>query len=317
MIGFDYSIKPTIMIVGDIEFPNLIKESEILGLGYISIPYRFNDPRELAIALIFKDEIKGQKVMERFSEWIKQSNNDISAFCFDIIEKDDNSYVICFHQNEKLLIERNVPFELIPWINPIITKLTYFKNIHNRSELYYRFKKASSFKKCNIYGSDKTGTILNIENRVVLGNINFYNEKEINENSHLYGYNPNNVVSINKEEIQINHMNRIKNIKYFFPVLYNEIIKRKYVGELFEELLNDFEEDVIIQAICNLVLEYRMTQEGINIKSIQDVNILEYLVNNYETPNSKFIDFNQCTKEDILEQIARDKEYYKKNIGGE
>lgn len=317
MIGFDYSIKPTIMIVGDIEFPNLIKESEILGLGYISIPDSFNDPKELAIALIFKDEIKGQKVMERFSEWIKKSNNDVSAFCFDIIEKDDNSYVICFHQDEKLLIERNIPIEIIPWVNPMVTKLTYFKTIDNRSELYYRFKKASSFKKCNIYGSDKTGIILNIENRIVLNNINFYNEKEINENSHLYGYNPNNVVSLNKEEVQVNYMNRIKNIKYFFPVLYNEIIKRKYGGELFEELLNDFEEDVIIQAICNLVLEYRMTQEGINIKSIQDVNILEYLVNNYETPNSKFIDFNQCTKEDILEQIARDKEYYKKNIGGE
>ena len=37
MFGFDYAIKPKIMIVGDIEFPDLIRKASIFGVGYIDL----------------------------------------------------------------------------------------------------------------------------------------------------------------------------------------------------------------------------------------------------------------------------------------
>lgn len=54
MIGFDYSLKPKIMIIGDVEFPQLLMEAEILGLGYMTIPISKNDLTLLQIALISK-----------------------------------------------------------------------------------------------------------------------------------------------------------------------------------------------------------------------------------------------------------------------
>ncbi|MCR1847946.1 hypothetical protein [Paraclostridium sordellii] len=43
MIGFDYSIQSNMMVVGYIEFINLISETQILGIGYMSIPQGIMD----------------------------------------------------------------------------------------------------------------------------------------------------------------------------------------------------------------------------------------------------------------------------------
>ena len=80
MIGLDYGVKPNIILIGDIEFPKLITDAVIAGIGYISIPLNSNDHTPLRVAFMFQDNIKGKEVMDRFVNWIKVSNGNMNAF---------------------------------------------------------------------------------------------------------------------------------------------------------------------------------------------------------------------------------------------
>lgn len=312
MIGFDYGVKPKIMIVGDVGFSQLITEAEILALGYINIPKDKDDCSKLRISIIFNDDIKGKMVVDRFIGWTRKFNS-MDAFELDIIEKNDNSYLLCFSQNEKLLLERSIPNAIHDWIEPIITKVTHFKPIQNRSDLYYKFKEACKFSKCNIYAGDKSGRVNDINNVIVKENIKFYKEDEITEESHLFAFNGSDNMKMNGKNIESknvdiqDNMIRIKNIKYFFPITYNKIINYKYFNEALEELTNSFDKYIIIQAICNIVLAYRLQEENIEINDYKAIDVINYLVNNYEKPNSKFPNDNDYTSKMVLEQIEIDK----------
>lgn len=311
------------MIIGDVEFAKLISDAEILGLGYINIPISQSDSTPLEIALFFKDEVKGKMVTKRFLEWIKLSNNNMNAFAFDIIEKNDNSYLLCFYQDEKLLIERNVSKEIVEWVEPIVAKLTYFKSINKRSDMYYKFKEACKFSKCHIYGADKKGRIFNFNDVIIKENIKFYKEDDITEESPLYAFKLKNEserygknIKDKKINIKDNSTIRMNNIKKFLPIIYNEIVNCKYFNNILDALRENFEKDIIIQAICNIVLEYRLSEENVDVDRNSEIDIIQYLANNYESPRSKFPKDNEYTKEMILEQIKRDEEYYNKVLGG-
>ncbi len=96
MFGFDYAIKPKIMIVGDIEFPDLIRKASIFGVGYISIPQNVLVNQPLKIALIFNNEEYGRKAMLTFRNWINSSNGNEDAFMMDIIERKDGDMCYVF-----------------------------------------------------------------------------------------------------------------------------------------------------------------------------------------------------------------------------
>lgn len=315
MEGFDYSIKPNVMIMGDVEFTNLISEAQILGLGYISIPQSIIDTSTLKIALIFNDEIKGKEVMQRFMSWIEHCDNNEDAFSFDIVEKNDNTYTLCFHQDESLLIESNIPNEIIDWICPVIMKVVHFKPMKSKSKGYYMFKEACKFRECTIYGANKEGVIFSFENKIVKRNIKFYKEDEIDESSPLRVINVGNNMTETKVKHENFHMNRMENIKYFFPVTYNEITQNRYLADIIDKLIDSWKNDIIIQAICNLILKYRMEYDGFKVENNQSNMIIDYLVNNYETPKSKKPNDSYFNIENITQQIKKDEKYYKNSIG--
>lgn len=321
MIGLDYSVKPNIIFMGDYSFSQLISDATICGLGYISIPLDSNDSTELKIAFIFKDGIKGKKVIDRFWEWIKLSNRNMNAFGLDIIEKNDGSYVLCIYQDQDILLERLIPKEITDFINPIISVLVHYKCIDKRSENYYMFKRACKFSKCYIYGADISGNILSYDKVIIKENIKFYKEDEIGEDSFLYSFKQRDSSSFNKKHkcylssnIKRNDIDRINNIKYFFPITYNKIINCGYFKEILEVLEAKVNKSMIIQAICNVVLQYRISKENIDLDKSSTIGWIQYLANNYETPKSIFPKDNDYNVNDILEQIKKDEEYLKKTV---
>lgn len=323
MIGLDYSVKPNMMILGDCEFPQLISDAVIKGLGYISIPLDPNDSTKLQVAFIFEDAIKGNKVMDRFLDWINASDGDMKAFGLDIIEKNDSSYLLCFYQEQNLLLERLISREIKDWVNPLLSVVVHYKSIDRRSEQYYMLKKACEFSKCHIYGADTTGRILSFNKVIIKENIKFYNEDDITEDSFLYSFKPREPFLFNKKHVtnldnatEIINVDRINNIKYFFPITYNEIINCKYFNDILEELEVDFDKSIIIQAICNIVLEYRILEDNIELNKSSVMDYIIYLVNNYETPKSIFPKDNNYIVKNILDQIKKDEEYFKEVNGG-
>ena len=240
----------------------------------------------------------------------------------DIIEKNDGSYLLCIYQEQELLLDRLMPKEIREWVNPLLSVVTHYKNIDKRSENYYMFKEACKFTDCYIYAADTTGRLISINDYIVKDNIKFYKEDEITEDSFLYSYKASNKNTDVKDEFfKINNnfelieSIRINNIKYFFPITYNEIIGGRYFKDIFDALKGQFEKSIIIQAICNIVLEYRVIEGNIDFDRNSVIEWLQYLINNYETPRSKFPEDKIYTYDNVLHQIIKDKKYLKEIKG--
>lgn len=319
MFGFDYAIKPKIMIVADVEFSELIRKASIFGLGYISIPQNALVNQPLQIALIFNNEEYGRKAMLSFHNWINSSNGDVDAFIMDIIEKKDGGYVLCFYQGIECLINRNIPSYLRKWVTPLIASATHFKEIENVSGDYLRFKNALQFSRCHIIGATKYKLFTDIPD-IVKTKINIYTEDNIPEGSPIVGYKPLTREEIKKsrktfDKIQQENLEeeRDRSLKYFFPITY-EKIRRGFLHEIVGELQEKHNKSQITQGICNLILQFRIEKDkDIDTKSKEwgPMDILEYLMDKHESPRSFFPNTNDISKEVLVKQMNADSEFLK------
>lgn len=204
MFGYDYAIKPKVMVVGDIEFSNHLHKANIFGVGYINIPQNALVNQPIKIALIFNDEKYGKKAMQAFHNWVNNSNGNEDAFMMDIIERKDGGYVLCFYQGIECLINRTIPSHLRKWVTPIIVNTTHFKEIDNVSGDYIRFKNALQFSRCHIIGGTKYKPFTDIPD-IFKQKINIYTENNIPKDSPIIVYKP-----LKKEEIKKAEKHSIK-----------------------------------------------------------------------------------------------------------
>ena len=316
MFGYDYGIKPSVMIVGDISFNEYIQKAKILGFGYISIPQNALENVPLEVALIFENEVYGKKAMQCFMNWINASNGNGDALGLDIIEhKDDNGYTLCFYQDIDCLIKSTVPEHIREWVTPLYAGFTYFKVIDNVSENFTKFKKALKFSKCHILAGSRSRVYTEYP-AIVKSKMNVFKEGNIPENSHLQVYGVKKGISIKNGKKEFDKVmskdaeeNREKNIKYFYPITYQKVTNQGYLNKIVSELGTDYDRVIILQAICNLTLYNRLEKEGRTEVLGKDyyMEILQYLLDSYESIRSYFPDEGLYTKEMIIEQIKLDK----------
>ena len=316
MFGYDYGIKPSVMIVGDISFNEYIQKAKMRGLGYVSIPQHVLDKTPLEVVLMFENEVYGKKVIQCFTNWISSSNGNGDALGLDIIEHDDGGgYTLCFYQDIDILLKRSIPEHIRDWVTPLYAGVTFFKVIDNVSEYYNWFKKALKFSKCHIIGGSSRSPFFEFP-QIVKSKINVYKESNIPENSHLQVYGAKKGITIKNGKKEFDEVkrkdaeeSREKNIKYFYPITYDRLANQGFLGNIVSELEKDFERILIIQAICNLTLYFRLEKEG-EVKSLGEnyyMVILEYLLENYESIRSYFPEESLYTKEMIIKQIEQDK----------
>jgi hypothetical protein len=113
---------------------------------------------------------------------------------------------------------------------------------------------------------------------------------------------------------------RDEGIKTFFPVTYNKLNNQAWLSTLVQELNEKYEKDIIIQAICNLILFERLKREKDLspdfTKTGYPINILDYLLSTFESFSSYFPTDDFFTMEKVENQIKNDQhelnEYLKK-----
>ena len=81
-------------------------------------------------------------------------------------------------------------------------------------------------------------------------------------------------------------------LKYFYPLTIDKICYEKYLKKEIEELNKKYEVTLVYQAICNLILKYRLKNEKRDFKNWREIDVLEYLLQTPETfksiyPNEK------------------------------
>jgi hypothetical protein len=104
---------------------------------------------------------------------------------------------------------------------------------------------------------------------------------------------------------------RISEIQLYHPIIYNKIVKQNWLSEIRKQLQKKYDDVLIIQAICNIILMERIHKEGKSHNNFKNSgvanNILDYLSNNHESFKSYIPDDIFFTKYKIESQINRDK----------
>lgn len=327
--GYEYGIKPGIVILGDIEFSNKLMEAGFLGIAYIKIPRNILEGSVIEIALFFEHYVKGKEAFKHILNWENGNpDRDREVFEMDFVETDMNGYTLCIYQNPIILLERNIRNSLVEWITPLITNMTHFKKIDNISPQYEEFKKALQFCQVKIFAVDIEGNPILPGEYILKKKLSFYNKESGFDGKHWESILFKDEVSQESEEKQIDRLElngnveevRISKIKNYLPITYEKIMSNNATLKLIEELKELYSEGQIIQAICNLILFERLKADGfadilIDSKDIH-FEILEYLDVNHEEFNSYFPNFNNFSKEKIINQIKLDIEDFEKFLEG-
>nr|WP_309756590.1 hypothetical protein [Flavobacterium sp.] len=139
-IGFDYGLKPHLMLVGDPEFSNLFKAAKCTGLCY-ELSKAVNDLiKPEPLSFMFENEKPGEDFFNILLNWIDKSNGDGNAVALDFIETNDGGYALGITPDRKRFIDRMVPKSHKEKITPVAMLYTQFKEIPTLSKSYLDFK---------------------------------------------------------------------------------------------------------------------------------------------------------------------------------
>ncbi len=331
-IGYEYGLKPHMVLIGDVDFSNYFSEAKCLGLIYVFGFDNKNNQIPVQIAFLFQNEGPAKKFLDCLMNWIERSNNDGDAVSIEFIENNKGGYTIAIFPEMNRFIDRCVPKHLKDRISPVMMTQTHFKEIDSVSSNYYAFK--ANYKKV---GKIAVGYVIGSPNKIekqsdkyfIKTEFQFYEKGKMPQNSsaEMYDYiqkdktfDKENRPKPPKETTGEIAKRRLEEIKTFFPVTYNKLNNQGWLSDLVQELSKKYEKDIIIQAICNLILFERLKQEKDLspdfTKTGYPINILDYLLSTFESFSSYFPTADFFTMKKIENQIKNDqcelKEYLKK-----
>jgi hypothetical protein len=330
-IGYDYGIKPFFMIVGDMEFSDLFRKAECVGVLYMFAKDNNDNMIPMQMAFIFKNEEPAKKFLDIVLGWVEKSNNDGDAVEMEFIENNKGGYTIAVSPEIKRLTERMIPPNFKDKVTPILMAQTHFKEIDNLGQNYLDFKR--NYKKTKgiaigyIIGSP-TKFVKKSEKYFVKTNFKFLKEDEIPKNSLSSSYKaardiskfkPEDLSKPPKDSIEEICDRRISEMKSLLPLTYNRL-ENLWLGDLQEQLEKNYSSDVIKQAICNITIFERIQRDKNLEEDFTETEypnrILDYLLSSYESFDSYYPDDEFYTEEKIISQIVNDKKeletYFKK-----
>lgn len=301
MFGFDYGRKINVPILGNIK----VKENafkmlqEFEGLGYITtednkkiLGILFNTKYAAEIGYkVFKEEINNEEIFE--FNFIDHSNDNGYTFILKELEKIDENIISSY--SKKL-------------IQPLFMTLIHSKELPNRSEEYLSFKDLNKNKTCEIkfLYKDNFGIKMLNTPSITKSKINYYKEDEIPEDSALFYH----YYKIKLEEKKFQEEDiqviRIENIKYFFPITYEKIESENFLNDKIK-LLKKHDNSIVLQAICNIILKYRLEKIGVKLTKSSQLEVVEYLEKEFENFESLYPDEDYFTLNKIEKQILGDK----------
>lgn len=301
MFGFDYGRKINVQIIENANVKDnalkMLKEFE--GLYYTA-----TEDNKLTLGIVFNTKYAAEIGYQIFKEEI--NNEEIFEFNF-IDHSNDNGYTFILKESEKM--DKNIISSYSKkLIQPMFMILMHSKTFPNRSEGYLLFKELKKNNTCEIKFLYKDNFRIKMLNTPSINKdkIQYYKEDEIPEDSALFYYyhkiKPEKD-KFEKEDIQIR---RVENIKYFFPITYEKIETENFLKNKIE-LLTKYDNSIVLQAICNIILKYRFEKIGIKLAKLSQQEIVEYLEKEFENFESLYPDEDYFTLTKIEKQIFWDK----------
>lgn len=313
MIKFDYGISPNIIIIGDLEIINSLNNWN--GILYLISQNKSTGGDFIELSLIFEDKKSAEKSYKLFDENRKRHKTDEIIDIIFVEMKE--GYKVFILLNMKILVEKVIPIHLKEWVNPVYTngiKPLFISKKSKHFLMLKEYKKDNKEKFVYITHSyvDSIGKpVPIIKKGFKIKNILILTEIEARENKIIKNYFVDNIEEecrYNKEMIfnsseEENIKKRKKVLKYFYPLTIDKMCYEKYLKKEIEELNKKYEVTLIYQAICNLILKYRLKNEKRYFKNWREIDVLEYLLQTPETFKSIYPDEKYFSLGKIESQI--------------
>jgi len=321
--GFDFGVKPEVVLLGDMQFTNYFQEGRCIALSYAFD----RDPKLLGaipsnLFFVFENEIPATKFFDSLLRWIENSDNDAEAVELTFFEDKDGGYTVSISQERERFIKRMVPEHLTDRVSPMMMLQTQYKKIHVLGQNYIHFK--NNYKKSPGisvgYGIlNKDGSMRCSKKSFLKKEFFFSKDSAINFNTASKEYEvmqrPDRFEKSKRmpkdtlEEIQLRRKHELKSL---LP-LTNHKLSNHWLGDLQDHFKNEYEADVVYQAICNLLLFERIKKDTVWASKFAEPHerhghfLLEYLVTTHESfdsyiPHENFFDVQKLERQLTLDK---------------
>lgn len=320
-IGYDYGVKPFFMIVGDMEFSDLFRKANCIGVLYMFAKAENDDMIPVQMAFIFKNEEPAKKFLDIILGWVEKSNNDGDAVDMEFIENNKGGYTIAISPEIERFTERMIPSNFKNKVTPLVMVQTHFKEIDNLGQNYFNFKN-NYHKAKGIAIGYVIGSPSNIEKKsekfFVKTKFKFHKENKIPKDSFSLSYKATKNISDFKLEdlpkppkdtIEDINERRVSEMKSLLLLTYNRL-ENIWLGDLQKKLNKSYNSEIIKQAICNLTIFERIKRDENLAEDFTKTGynrILDYLLSSFESFDSYYPEDVFYTEEKVISQINNDK----------
>lgn len=321
-IGFDYGLKPFLMLVGDIEFSDLFTKADCRGVYYMFRQGNSEDEMiPVQMAFMFQNEEPAEKFMDNLLGWISKSNDEGDAVSIEFIENNDGGYTIAISPEIDRFYNRMIPKNLKNRVTPLFMVQTHFKKVDTLGQNYLNFK--TSYSKAD---GIAIGYVISNENKIIKQSKKYFIKKDFhfckqddisnNLTATTYqaikgksSFEPRNLPKPPKESIEEITERRVSEMKSLLPLTYNKL-SNLWLSDIQKKLSETYDREIIKQAICNLTIFERLKQKddlsSDFTKEGYPNRIQEYLLGTYESFDSYYPSDEFYTAELIVSQVKND-----------
>lgn len=324
VIGVDFGVRPTVMALGDVEFPDLLNKS-FVGLAYGEVEEQTEGGVIVlrpGLAMGFEDAGIAKNCFERFKAWIDGSQDE-AALGMSFIDYDEGGYGLCIYQEPMALLERCVPEAQRPFVDPLTVCVGHVKRFPDRSEGYEWFKSKAAGTTIVVEPITRTESFSDL--RFHKSTVRFYTETSVPEGSTeaslLRGKDMKDGERSERRERPLPSPeqlfdHRLRCLSRFFPVT----IEKASLSREFESVRSTlagcgYRDWQIQQAVCVIALRHRnpglftppQPSDETRSAGVQS-SILDYLLSNPEDALTTRVPSAELTFEALNEQIAANSE---------
>ena len=268
ILGFDYGTKPSLMVVGDYSFPDLLRRG-LVGLGYSLLPEHGLLVNPPLLVMIFNDLEIAKEVFEHFHGWC-EGETDGDAVGITFIEYDSGEYGLCMYQEPKALTRRLVPEPDRSEYQILSTLASHLKLFPEQSQHYQWFKSVVSDRTFLLAAGTTDGRLLP-DTVLRKSQVAFYSQHEIPEQSLARTFaDPEREESPSEprplpQELKLAPADigprRKRQLRRFFPVTLESLTFSSEFRAALEHLKGKgYREWQILQAACNVALRHRIPE---------------------------------------------------------
>jgi hypothetical protein len=322
--GFDYGLKPRLMLVADISFPEYFQKAKCVAVAFVHCPDSKGNLITTELGFLCEVEEYAEKLMDCLMQWVIDSGDDGDAVEMEFIELLNGEYMLAFAPNVDRFLKRMLTPVMIDRVDPLLTMVTQSKSGMRVGENYLLFKsqyvRGRRIPVRIFIGKDgkiqKPG-----ERYFVKTEFKFSKEGELPHDSigrtllakKDNPFNPKNLKRKGPVDMAPIEKRRMEELNYFFPLLLDRIERENWLEAVISSMPPHISRPEMIQAICNIVLLERLKQnnpQGIKTNGIgYDMDLLQYLLQQVESFGSYFPPPELFTKALIKRQAKLDKKY--------